>query len=600
MKIKKLHVINFKNIEDMTYTPANITAALIGHNGKGKTAFREAFYAGLTGDFPDNCITEGKNQCSVEIELEDGTVFQRIQDRIKPNKVVVNGKTSNLKTLNEIITVKTGLTKDALRIVGSTDVLESLKPSEFGTFIMDYVPEKLDYATVLSYIPGIKRKAQEVLEKVLPPMPDTFGMAELTSAYNHFVEQRKLAKKELSTRTAKVDSFKLSEPKRSLTVIEADLADTLRKDGAQKSERTAAKLYESAVENKAKAEKALADLKTRIDANTSTRPNPAILASIDSQKKEANRNIVNAKTMINTINENIATFNNTLINLDKPVCPISEKLICTTDKTKVKDELTELINSNKEGLDIQKEIVDENTAKLTDLDAQEKEYRANESFYKEKTLLINRYEEQKKAIPTLPPKPAATTIVDYSWDIKELQAERNNALAWEEHKKNLEEQEAFQVEVDTYEFLCAALNPKGSVVCRIIEYYLGVFQSIANTTAFELRPGFEIKFVADAGVTYLVRTDTGREWQTFETLSSGEQLLTLFIIIDMLNQLTDAKLMFLDDLDKLDKDAFKELLTLINKPSVQSRYDHIVISAVNHDGIINELKKYSVDWIYPV
>ena len=138
MKIKSMRVQNFKSIEDLTWTPDNTTTVLIGPNGRGKTTFKEALYAGLTGDFPDNCIRNGCNQCSVKITLDDGTEFERIQDRIKPNKVLINGKASQQKVLNEILTAKTGLSKDIFRIVASTDVIEHLKPSEFGTFILQY------------------------------------------------------------------------------------------------------------------------------------------------------------------------------------------------------------------------------------------------------------------------------------------------------------------------------------------------------------------------------------------------------------------------------------------------------------------------------
>lgn len=600
MKLKKIHVVNFKNIKDMTYTPTTPTAVLIGPNGKGKTAFKEAFYAGLTGEFPDNCITEGKNQCMVEMELDDGTVFQRIQDRIKPNKVVINGKTSNIKTLNEIITSKTGLNKDILKIIASTDVLESLKPSEFGRFIMDYVPESLTFSKVISYIPSLTKKAKNVLESTLPPMPSTFGLPELDKAYNDFMEKRKQVKKELATRVAKTSSFSLPTPTRSLSAIEADLADTLRKDGAQNGEKTAVTLYNNAVANKEKAESALKNLQMKISANTATRPNPVVLEKIIKAEKDINQEILDAKAFLNVIQKNIDVFTNTLENLAKPVCPISEKLVCTTDKTAVKDELLELIEANKEGIEIQNHIIKTNTEKLAKLEKEEKEYRDNEMAYKEKIMLINRYEEQKKAIPTLPQKPAATTIVDYTWAIKELQIERNNAIAWETHQKDVKEQEFFQSEVDTYELLCSALNPKGAVICNIINYYLSTFQSVANKTANDLRPGFELKFIADSGVSYLVRTNPTAKWQTFETLSSGEQLLTLFIIVDMLNKLTDARLLFLDDLDKLDKEAFNELLTLIHTPTVQSEYDHIILSAVNHDSIVATCSKYPVDWIYPI
>jgi hypothetical protein len=310
---------------------------------------------------------------------------------------------------------------------------------------MDYVPEKLDFATVQKYIPGMTKKAEDVLQNTLPAMPETFGISELNKAHATFMEQRKLAKKELAVRTAKVDSFKIPEPKRALSAIETELADVLRKDGAQKGERTAASLYENAVANKKKAEEALVILQDKIDANTSTKPVPSVLEDIMNGKKEANKNIVNAKAMINTINDNIIAFTNTYENLGKPVCPISERLICTTDKTAAKDEIADLIAANKEGLAIQQEIVNENTAKIAELEKREAEYRANETMYREKTMLIARYEDQKKSVPMLPPKPAAVTIVDYTWQIKELQIERNNALAWEQHKKDIAEQEMYQL-----------------------------------------------------------------------------------------------------------------------------------------------------------
>jgi hypothetical protein len=600
MKINKVKITNFKNIEEVEYFPNNTTAVLIGHNGKGKTAFKEALYAGITGDFPEDCIKKGESECSVEIVLNDGTNFKRIMCREKPNKVLVNGKTSNMKTLAEIISTKTGVTKQALQIIGSTDVLSSLKPSEFGAFVMGYIPEKLDFPTVINYIPGISRKAQDVLAAVLPPMPDTFGMEELNNAYSQLFEQRKVAKRDLVKITATTTSSQQKTPTRGLAVIEAELADVLRKEGMQQTQKTAISLYETAVENRQKAEKMLANLKVSIDSIKVEKPNPSELLAIEEEKKIVNKNIVDAKTTINTINSNIKIFKNTLANLDKPVCPISEKLICTTDKSTIKEELATLIEQNSQTIKTQEEILKLKETRLIELVNEEKGYRENEKRYQEKTILIKRFNEQAKNMPVIPEKPLSVAMIDYTESVKNLNEEKRQALAWEEYQKNLKKQEEIQQSVDIYEFLCSALNPKGTVVCNIINHYLGVFQSIANTTAFELRPGFEVKFVADAGVTYLVRTDTGREWQKFETLSSGEQMITLFVILDMLNQLTDAKLMFIDDLDKLDKEAFRELMLLIDNPSIQSRYDHILLGAVNHDSIIQELKQHSVDWIYPV
>ena len=600
MKIKSMRVQNFKSIEDLTWTPDNTTTVLIGPNGRGKTTFKEALYAGLTGDFPDNCIRNGCNQCSVKITLDDGTEFERIQDRIKPNKVLINGKTSQQKVLNEILTAKTGLSKDIFRIVASTDVIEHLKPSEFGTFILQYMPEKLDFATVQTYIKGMNKKQEQTLIDALPPMPETFSVKELTNAYNTFVESRKSAKKELSIRKSKVESFNIPEPKRDVSAIENELSDILRKDGAQKSAKTTIVLYNNAVTARKNGVAALAKLKEKIDSITATKPVVANLEKILSDKKSINKKMLDAQSMVRLIDDNIAVFKNTMESLDKPVCPISEKLICTTDKTAAKSDILELIESNKEGRKLQEDIIKQCNEEMLELDKRESEYRANELAYKEKVNLVARYDDQEKALPELPAKPAEITLTDYSFQIKELQAERNNALAWEQHLKDIKEQDYFQVEVDTYEFLCDALNPKGSVMCSIVDYYLSIFAAICNKTADVLRPGFEFKFISEDGVTYLVKTGPSRDWQRFDSLSSGEQLMTLFILVDMLNKLTNSRLMILDDLDKLDKTAFNDLVDIIQSPTVQDEYDHIILCAVNHQDIVDKLKTCSADWIYPV
>ena len=132
MKIKHISIENFKSIEKLEYDFNGVTTALIGKNGRGKTAFKEAFYAGLTGDFPDNCIRNGTDQCSIKMTLEDGTTFERIQHRTKPNKVLIEGKATTAKTLNEMITTKTSLSK-ATEGIGKIADLSGLKAMTFGS-----------------------------------------------------------------------------------------------------------------------------------------------------------------------------------------------------------------------------------------------------------------------------------------------------------------------------------------------------------------------------------------------------------------------------------------------------------------------------------
>ena len=598
MKIQKISIRNFKSIESLDFEFTDVTTALVAKNGRGKTAFKEAFYAGITGEFPDNCIRNGEETCSVKMVLDDGTEFERIQNRTKPNKVLIDGKATTAKTLHELITTKTALSKDVLKIVASTDVLQGLQPAEFGKFITAYIPEKLDYATVIGYIPSIPADAEQVLRATLPPMPDTFGIPKLNEAHARFMEDRKLAKRDLAAIEAKIYAFKGSEPARSIKTIDDELSDVMKKEGAQKATKVALNLYNSAVANKKMAEENLAKLSEKITANTSTRPVPAALDAIRTERNAVQKQIVDATTMINIAKDNIAVYQDTIENLNKPVCPISEKLVCTTDKTNIKKDLEELIDANKEGIVIQQGIIKEANAKLAELDEKEKAYRANEMSYNEKVILTKRYEEQKRSIPTLPPKPEDATVVDYAATIAMLKKERDDAIAYQQFEKDKVERDKKANLVTIYEYLCATFNAKGDVMQQITDHYMSLFEATCNTTALDLRPGFEFKFVSDNGISYLIRPSTGKAFTTFSALSSGEKALALFILTDMLSKLTDSKMMILDDLDKLDKEAFDELLALTQSPMVQSEYHHIILAAVNHDDILSTIAKYGIKNVY--
>lgn len=598
MKIQRIIIENFKSIKKIDFRFDDVVTALVAPNGTGKTAFKQAFYAGITGDFPDNCIRTGADACSVQITLDDGTVIDRIQHRTKANKVMVDGKTTTNKTINELISTKTALSKDVLKIATSTDVLQSLQPAEFGSFITAYIPEKLDYASVRGYIPAIADDAEKLLSEALPQMPDTFGIPELTKAYDSFVDRRKLTKRELAMLDAKINSFKGTVPTRTLQIIDDELNATLRKEGAQQATKVAINLYNNAVRNRKVAEENLIKLKAKIDENKSVIPDASVLAKIRATRNELQKAMVDAKTMIGTINENILVFQNTINNLNKPVCPISEKLVCTTDKTAIKEELQGLIASNKEAINIQKQILQKANDDMKKLDEQENIYRANEISYREKMTLIEQFEKQKKAMPELPTKPEVTTIVDYSTIIINLKKERDNAIAYQQFVKDKDERGKKEDLLTNLEFLCNILNAKGEVMNKITAHYLAIFDATCNATASELRSGMEFKFISDNGISYLIKPSSVKEFTKFSSLSSGEQLLALFILTDMLSKLTGSNMMILDDLDKLDSMSFNELLTLIEHPAIQSAYDHIILSAVNHPDIVATLSEHKIKNVY--
>jgi recombinational DNA repair ATPase RecF len=594
-----LTITNFKNIESMSFSPEHKITLAIAPNGTGKTSFLEAVRFAVTGDAPDSCIRDGCDSTTVDAVLADGTEFSRTKYNDKPSVVKVNGKRTPAKNLDTTIETMTGVNKTTMKVTTSSDVLKSLSPAEFGDFLMSYVPEQLDFDTVCSYIAGITPSEVSELSAVLPSMPVKFGMDKIKDAQTYFFEERKNIKKDILARTGKVSMYTGSKPSRPRNAIESDVKELMKLEGGYEASKTAMKLYEVAVKNKEAAELNVKQLKEKIDANKATAPNISLLTDIQKKLESGKEKLVNIKSMIQLMETDISTFTDSLENLSKPVCPLSGSLICTTDKTTVKTELEELIQSNREGLVYQKKEEEECLKNIAVLTSAEEDYRANERSYSEKTMLNMQYEAAKKRIPILPAKPNEIEERDFHSELAELQKVLDAWKAYEENEKTIESISVLEMRRDTLDRLYKALEPKGAVTSEIMAHYMTIFEDVINKRAAELRTGFTMKFVSEDGVNYYIQTDPSREYRLFEFLSHGEQTLAVFLLLDMLNTLCNTRLLLMDDLNHLDKESFTALYTLITSAEVQDAYDHIILCAVDNSDIVDTVKSVKdVDSIF--
>lgn len=598
MKIKSILINNFKGINCLEFIPGNKTVALIGKNGIGKTSFLEAVRFALTGDAPNNCITDGATESTVLVRLEDGNEFSRTKYVSKPTKIRVNGRTTTAKNLETLLATITGLSDDALRIATSSEVLAGLKPSEFGDFIMGYIPEKLDFDTICSYIPGITPECIDELSVALPSMPIKFGMDEIKSAQDYLIEERKNTNKEVQVRKAKVSTL-FDAPLRTLKEIEDELSKVMELNGSFEAAKTALRMYEDAVRRDEEAKKRIKDTEAEIASISVFKPNAEELSKILGEKNVASKTIVDAEKLKQTLANDIALFEHTVETLDESVCPLSEKLVCTTDKTKLREEFLDIVSANKEGLEIQNQIILKAKEHLLALDKKESDFRERDSKYKEKIMLTKRLEELKKSIPLIPDKPIIPESDDFKSKITALQKERDEILRYQQQQKEIVELEKLMIRYDTLNYLCKAVQPKGPVMDAIISHYLSVFETVINNTAKNLRVDFLAKFISDDGIVLLIQTDASKEFKPYESLSNGEKIFTMFLLLNMINSLCGSRLLLMDDLNHLDEKSFKELFTLIMSPSVQDAYDHIFLCSVDNTDITTVIRaEKNIDLIF--
>ena len=112
----------------------------------------------------------------------------------------------------------------------------------------------------------------------------------------------------------------------------------------------------------------------------------------------------------------------------------------------------------------------------------------------------------------------------------------------------------------------------------MIEYYTNIFESVANQTAKALNKEFRVKFVAKEGITVYFKFKSNALYMPYRMLSGGEKVLAMFILLDLINQLTNSNIMVLDEIDVLDEQRFGELMEVLNSDFIKDRYDMIFLT----------------------
>lgn len=599
MKVKQLLIKNFKGIDELIIEPKEKLILAMGANGKGKTSFKEAFYAALTGNFPNDPIRLGESYCELCVVLEDGTEITRVhnRDKKKPNYVKVNGKKTTNKAVDELLETRLGIPKDVFDIVSSAEELEALDSAGLSTLMLSALSDKPDIDVLLKYIGTVPKKVKDALKEMFPAMPEKFDFSKITEVYDLAKDERANYKRNCINFKAAVEYGEVEEPKRTIAEVEAELHDIIRRETVMEEQKSTLRMYESAVASRKKVLDTIKENEKLIASIKATRPLVSELKEIKNTIAKKNNAIITARTTITSLVKSNEMFENTLENLGKAVCPISEKLVCTTDKTAVRQDIQSIIDANKKSIEDQNSIIDKLQTELEALNKRLDAYNENARNYDKIIALTGSNERLRESLPVLPKKPDEIKIFDYSLDKTRINKEIDQIRKYETYIKNRGFLEANEELAEIYDQIVTLLAPKGAVVKAITDHYLGVFSAAINETASKLRPGFEIQFDTEKGFSLLVKTATGGALKNFGMLSSGEKALTMFMMLNLLNMIHSQRILFLDDIDKLDNDAFEQLLKILNDKTFLDAYDHIVLLGVDHEDTMKVLSGIKADRI---
>lgn len=591
MRIDQIKIQDFKNISNSTFCPGQITA-FVGSNGAGKTSWMEAFRYLLTGEAPENPIQDGKTQAVVEGDIKPiGSLVRKITE--KGTSVRLNGSSTTAKSVNELMEDAFKVKPMTAKVMTSSKLLMSMKAGELSEFLVNSgtIPVSIDL-TKLKSLCAVSKEAETELEMVLPEAPAPIGLEDLNEAYAFFFTARTTLKQTLAAEKARA-AYTGEMPAMNAAAIEKRLNEILAQEARVKAQQSQVDAYRAACVKRQKANEEMVKLAQKIKEITAKAPEPGAKEQLEKQMQEVQDRINSRSSTLLVLKKNVETLEKTLKALDTPYCPLSDKLICKTDKSAVKEEISETVRAAQEEIAAIERELSELKTRVALLEAKQKQLKEEETAYQQKVMLYQKYTFLKDHLPDVPEKPAEPeSPAKYAKEKEELNRQKALIVKMEQaHESELKVKEVSN-RLEVIEQLLDVLNPKKGIREKVVECALAPLVAFCNAKSEKLRSGFALNIAINNGVHLQYRTNPSMQFIDVASASAGEQLFVAFLILDMLNELTGYRVLMMDDLDKLDAEAFESMIKLLTSEEVLKSYDHILLGAVNHAQVVNTLKSH--------
>lgn len=345
--ITTISIRNFKGIEDLQLNAKKLNA-IIGKCGSGKSSLLDAIRFALTGKAGKEVIRKGCREASVVLRFSDNSTIERIR-RTSENISKCNGKSSTKRSLDEFLTAR-NMNPCWIESLCSVDWFAGLSSKDLNNFFMTILPLRAKAETVVELVAQLdkdltEKKEKYLMEEILKKQ-EIFSFNDLANGYNTAYTVRQELKRKYNEMLPRC-TFNETVPAKTREDIEKELNNISQVEAAEKEYSKRLKEYASSKKQHDLAIKRLDEMKKELDTYSSCKkPKEETKTQAEADRKLFQVHIKRTNEYIGTINSTLDLLKRTLDNLDKPICPISEKLICTTDKSQLKEELLSLIQKN--------------------------------------------------------------------------------------------------------------------------------------------------------------------------------------------------------------------------------------------------------------
>lgn len=592
--ITTISIRNFKGIEDLQLNAKKLNA-IIGKCGSGKSSLLDAIRFALTGKAGKEVIRKGCREASVVLRFSDNSTIERIR-RTSENISKCNGKSSTKRSLDEFLTAR-NMNPCWIESLCSVDWFAGLSSKDLNNFFMTILPLRAKAETVVELVTQLdkdltEKKEKYLMEEILKKQ-EIFSFNDLANGYNTAYTVRQELKRKYNEMLPRC-TFNETVPAKTREDIEKELNNISQVEAAEKEYSKRLKEYASSKKQHDLAIKRLDEMKKELDTYSSCKkPKEETKTQAEADRKLFQVHIKRTNEYIGTINSTLDLLKRTLDNLDKPICPISEKLICTTDKSQLKEELLSLIQKNENALASNKEFLAKCEDQVRKRDDIISNYQKEVYRYEQKTTLENNI--SKFIVPEILPEPQKVEKAHLEAKKKELLDLLSILSRYEKVQQNKKELAKIKDKYDLAQFAVKVLDSKIGIPALILQRTLRFFEKKCNEKASLLREGFQIHFLSDNGITIQVSPGKGKPFVDMKDVSTGEFVCVAYILMTMIGEATKCHLFLIDNLDRLDTEYLNALLSLLEE---DKKIEQVFLGGVDHADVERTLNNKSFQIIH--
>lgn len=595
MFVKTINTFNFQGLKGLQSFELDKITALAQPNGSGKTSLINALRFGLTGNSPKgNMINIGEQSAAVKLILENGSNFSRqvFATKGKSAKYYISDKPTNATELSRFISSEMGgVDKKVAKFVSSGELLTSMTSQEFGELLLSYLPETMTAETVISHYPSANEEQKKIIREYF--LDKEFEISELKEFQKFIKGRRDRINEAISNCRGALNLLGDTAPKFTKEELEEKIAAKTKERDELLAIQANLNNYNQLLRQEQFRQQELA----RLDAELA---NIKGVSHTEDELRLANELVVTARNSAmqtrGAIEALVAAkqdLDTAIENISKPICPLSDKIVCTVDKRPVTKELEEKRDRLIEDYKVQRAFYEQTLDKI-----KEYEDRYSQIAFENQQFILMQEKQQEKErllaqVIDVPQKPEeANSLEGITQELQYLQSQMPIVENYSKKDTYLNNIEKLTKKLEDYQALYVAFSPKGEVKEKITSYYLEEFAEPCNEKAGKLFPGMKLKFITQDGVKVLTDPNDSGEYLEFNSLSGGEQASVMFLLVSMLSSLSGMGIIILDELSVLDDNTFENLIRILKENS--NEYDMCLIALVDHVDMIKTLNKYEI------